>query len=160
MKLQSIIMSRPKGKKIHGITIRKLPCGKYLDMLETMGGAIYRMVEAAWPGMSAEQVLAWASKVTREELREVILRLMTVVPKECFALMAELLETSVDTLRDALTPTELMEVLAAFAETNSYQDFFRIARRLVGTTGAKKMTSGMSSNGLRQVYPRGSANES
>ena len=146
---KSIRMSRPRAVVMHGVTIRKLPCGAYLDMLETMGTVVETCMEAAFPGKRLMEVLQVMQHVTPSELKAVGLRLMTVVPEQMFRILSQLLDTPADYLRNSLTPYELLQVVERFARENSYRDFFDTARQLLQETRLTGLTD-LSSNGSQQ----------
>lgn len=121
---RSIRMSRPRTRVLYGVKICKMPCGRYLDVLETLGGAVYEIFEAAFPGMNLNDVLEHARRVKQDELKAVLVRIMGVAPRQALAVLARILDTDEKKITDEMTPAELLEVVQEFARINDYQDFF------------------------------------
>ncbi len=142
--LKTLRLSRPKVKKICGIEIKKAPVGRYLDIIATMSGTVMELMDAAFPGQTPSEIIILLQHINQSELRDILRRVLAVVPAKALEILGAVLDVSPDRLRDELTPAELTLVCKAFWELNDYSDFFANVRELLPT--ARKAANGGSSS--------------
>lgn len=129
LKDRSIGVSRPRVKEIHGIKIQKMSVGRYLDVMQGMGGILADLLDAAFPGKTPGQIIQDLTILKPSEFRDIAVRLLAVLPDEALHIVCSILGAEVKFVREQLTPNELMEVWAAFWEMNDLSSFFLSVRK-------------------------------
>ena len=133
---KSLRMSAPRTYELHGVTIRKLPVGKYLQVLRTLEDAPAIILGEAFPDCSTiPELLTAASNLDREATLQLLSRLLAVVPEQVCLILSGLLDIPKERLLDpdtddGLSLAELAEVIMAFWKANDVTDFFGTVRRL------------------------------
>lgn len=137
-------MSLPEEKELYGVTIRKLPVGRYLMALDTLERLPAIIVEKIIPEAGGTTEIA-AKLLTgdKEFMEAVLLRLLTTVPKELCRMLSELLGIPEERLlsadcKNALSLKELLDIMMAFWEMNDLSDFFGSVRKLKAKLTAQK----------------------
>lgn len=133
-KNRSVETSIPRGYTLHGITIKKLPNGQYFKAIQTMENLPEIILKQCFPSMKPDQVIEQLKVVDENMIYGMISKLIRVVPEQFLRLIAELIDTDYEYLRDELSPKETFDVLKAFWEVNDYTDFFGEIKRLMGGT--------------------------
>ena len=147
----SITMSAPEDYLLHGVKIRKLPVGTYIEVMRTLSDLPSRVVEKALPNCeTAEDILRFFAQFDKDRLMQLIMGLMASVPEEFCKIVSALLDVPAERMLDPDTDNplglnELAEVVEAFWKQNDMSDFFGTVRRLAATVG--KQNTG-SSDGL------------
>lgn len=111
--------SLPKTIKIHGVEIRKMPCGKYFEALQTLKDLPEDFIKEVCP--NGEYL---SEMFTVENIMNLITKLMIIAPKFLFSFLSQILDIEEEKLREELTPLELVEVCKKFWEVNKLDDFF------------------------------------
>jgi len=143
---RSIGASRPRHRTVHGIEIRKMPVGRYLDVMQRLGGVLADLLDAAFPGQTPGQIIEGLTALTPSQFREVAIRLLGVLPEQALTIVCAILDADLRLVKDRLTPNELLEVWTAFWQMNDLSAFFQNARKaLPAALGAKKAAPGGSS---------------
>ncbi len=137
---KSLKISAPKEKILYGVKIRKLPIAKYIKLLQTAEELPKLLVEKVFPNADIMSMAQYLKTLDREKLPDLIAKLLTVLPTELMELLSELLDIPLERLTEdipeALSLTELAEIVLAFWELNDMSGFFVIARRLAGKVKA------------------------
>lgn len=121
----------PASKTVHGIEVKKMPVGKYLDASERMGSIVMDLIDEVFPGKTPGEILQSITTISAVELRALFMRLLSIAPQKLLAVMAAILDVDVAVLRDDLSPAELMRVWKAFWGINDLTDFFTNVRSIV-----------------------------
>ena len=129
MKDRSIGVSRPRTREIHGVTIKKMPVGRYLDVMQGMGGILADLLDAAFPGKTPGQIIQDLTVLKPSEFRDIAVRLLAVLPDEALRIISSILGADLKFVREQLTPNELIQVWAAFWEMNDLSSFFQSVRK-------------------------------
>lgn len=86
------------------------------------------------------EIAQYLKELDRDKLPELLTKLMSVVPNELMGLISELLDIPIERLTEdipeALSLSELMEIVTEFWELNDMSGFFVNARRLAGKVKA------------------------
>lgn len=109
--------------------IQKMPVGRYLDVMQGMGSILADLLDAAFPGKTPGQIIQDLTVLKPSEFRDIAIRVLAVLPDEALRLVCSILGAEVQYVRDKLTPTELIEVWAAFWEMNDLSGFFQSVRK-------------------------------
>ena len=134
-------MSLGKSKEVRGHTIRRLPLGAYLEMIEMVKEMPQKLIEACFPGMSAVQILVQLKTIDAAMLSEIAVRAMTAAPAQAVRLLSHC--TGIDE-KILLEDTNIgldgaAEMVEAVYELNHIGNFMQAATRLVAK--AKESTT-------------------
>lgn len=143
LKDRSISVSRPKAREMHGVRIEKMPIGRYLDVMQGMGGILADLLDAAFPGKTPGQVIQDLTILKPAEFREIAVRLLAVLPDQLLKTVCAILGADLKHVRERLSPSELMQVWSAFWEMNDLTDFFvRVRKALPAALSTTKTPPG------------------
>lgn len=146
---KSLRMSAPPERELYGVKIRKLPVGKYLQVLRSIDELPAVLLEAAAPGAASPlEGLLSLEKLDGEGVSKLALRLLTVIPEQFCRTVSGLLDIPPARLLDpdapdALALSELAEILEAAWEANDMTAFFGTVRRLA-TPADRRPSTGSS----------------
>lgn len=136
IKDKSLAISAPREKTIYGVTVRKLPIAKYIKLLRTAEELPQILTGKMFPEKNISEIAEYLKTLDKNNLPDLLSRLLTAVPEEIMYLLSELLDISKERLTedvpDALSPAELLEIISEFWELNDLSGFFATARRLAG----------------------------
>lgn len=133
---KSLELTVPKTYELYGVTIRKLPVGKYVEYLKKSEDLPYILLSKVFPDVQDfSQLLDQLLALDRTSMLKVLGKLLTTAPEQLCLLLSDLLDIPKERLLDpnsenALALDELMEIILKFVEVNNYDDFFVNVRRL------------------------------
>ncbi len=107
--------------KLHGVEIRKMPCGKYFEALQTLKDLPEDFIKEL---SDNGQDFKLSEMFTVENIMNLITKLMMIAPKFLFRFLSQILDIEEVVLKEELTPTELIEVCRKFWEVNKLESFF------------------------------------
>jgi len=107
--------------KLHGVEIRKMPCGKYFEALQTLKDLPEDFIKEL---SDNGQDFKLSEMFTVENIMNLITKLMMIAPKFLFRFLSQILDIEEVVLKEELTPTELIEVCKKFWEVNKLESFF------------------------------------
>lgn len=144
----SISVSLPKTRKARGYTITRMPLGAYLQALKEIQDFPKEAVEAVFPGMSLDAILATLKSCDTDMIGQMFVRLLTVLPERAIMLISAL--TGIEEaalLEDADIGLDgLAEIVTVWLEVNQIENFTRAARALTdsvkGMLAAKSGSKG------------------
>ncbi len=113
--------SLPKTIRIHGVEVKKMPCGKYFEALQTLKDLPEDFIREI---SDNKQDFKLSEMFTVENIMNLITKLMIVAPKFLFRFLSEILDIDEEILKEQLTPNELFEICKKFWEVNKLEDFF------------------------------------
>ena len=114
-------LSLNKSVKLYGVEIRKMPCGKYFEALQTLKDLPEDFIKEI---SDNGQDFKLSEMFTVENIMNLITKLLIIAPKFLFSFLSKLLDVDEKVLKDELTPTELVEVCKKFWEINKLESFF------------------------------------
>lgn len=114
-------LSLNKTVKLYGVEIRKMPCGKYFEALQTLKDLPEDFIKEL---SDNGQDFRLSEMFTVENIMNLITKLLIIAPKFLFSFLSKLLDVDEKVLKDELTPTELVEVCKKFWEINKLESFF------------------------------------
>lgn len=113
--------SLPKTINLHGVEIKKMPCGKYFEALQTLKDLPEDFIKE----LSSEgEEFKLSEMFTIENIMNLITKLLIIAPKFLFSFLSQVLDIEEKVLKEELTPTELLEICRKFWEVNKLEDFF------------------------------------
>ena len=141
---KSLELSAPKSYELYGVTVRKLPVGKYIEYLKQSEDLPYILMSKVFPDVQDfSQLLEQLLSLDRSAMLKVLGKLLTTAPEQLCLLLSDLLDIPKERLLDpdcdnALALDELMEIVLKFVEVNNYDSFFGNVRRLKNQLTAPK----------------------
>lgn len=114
-------LSLNKSVKMYGVEIKKMPCGKYFEALQTLKNLPEDFIKEL---SDNEQDFKLSEMFNLENLIDLITKLMLIAPKFLFSFLSKLLDIDEEVIRDELSPTELIEICKKFWEINNLESFF------------------------------------
>lgn len=112
--------SLSKTIKLHGVEIKKMPCGKYFEALQTLKDLPEDFIKE----LSSEGDFKLSEMLIVENIMELVAKLMIVAPKFLFSFLSKILDVDEVILKEQLTPIELLEVCKEFWKVNKLESFF------------------------------------
>lgn len=113
--------SLPKLKTIHGVEIRKMPCGKYFEALQTLKDLPEDFMKEL---MQDKKDFKLSEMMSLEGIAELVMRLLVILPDFTFKFISKLMEIDESKIRNELTPIELLEIVKEFWKINQLESFF------------------------------------
>lgn len=114
-------LSLNKVVRMHGVEIKKMPCGKYFEALQTLKDLPEDFIKEL---SSEEEDFKLSKMFTVENIMNLITKLMIIAPKFLFSFLSQILDVEEDKIKNELSPTELIEVCMKFWEVNKLESFF------------------------------------
>lgn len=132
---KSLSMSAPESFELYGVTIRKLPMAKYIQVLNALDSLPALLIGEILRDAPEENPVTYLTSLKQEELTAILFRLMSVLPEQVCKLASTLLDIPENRLldpdaTDALSLGEFAEIIYAFYEMNDLSGFFGTVRRL------------------------------
>ncbi|MCI8486062.1 MAG: hypothetical protein HFJ20_03010 [Clostridia bacterium] len=112
--------SLSKTIKLHSVEIKKMPCGKYFEALQTLKDLPEDFIKE----LSSEGDFKLSEMLTVENIMDLVVKLMIIAPKFLFSFLSKILDVEEEILKNQLTPTELLEVCKEFWKVNKLESFF------------------------------------
>lgn len=113
--------SLSKIVKMYGVEVKKMPCGKYFEALQTLKDLPEDFIKEL---SDNGQDFKLSEMLTVENVMNLITKLMIIAPKFLFSFLGKILDVDEEYLRDELSPTELVEICKKFWEVNKLESFF------------------------------------
>ena len=140
--------SIPKTKNVHGIEIKKLPLGAYLNAIDSIKNLPELLLSKSFPGLTADQVLNKFKKMDQDMLIEVAGNLLVAVPEQALRFITVLLDVEYERLRDDpdIGLNGIKDIMIEFWKINDLKSFFSDAwRALQNSSLMKQMSTGSKS---------------
>ena len=122
-------LSLNKTIKMYGVEIKKMPCGKYFEALQTLKNLPEDFIKEL---SDNKQDFKLSEMFKLENLIDLITKLMLIAPKFLFSFLSKLLDIDEAVIRDELSPTELIEICKKFWEINNLESFFDQMKPMIG----------------------------
>lgn len=113
--------SLSKAVKLYGVEVKKMPCGKYFEALQTLKDLPEDFIKEL---SENKQDFKLSEMFTLENIMNLISKLMIITPKFLFSFLSKLLDVDETVIKDELSPTELLEICKKFWEINELGSFF------------------------------------
>lgn len=120
--------SLAKVVKLYGIEIRKMPCGRYFEALQTLKSLPIDFIKEL---SEDNEEFKLSEMITMENLTAIVTKLILIAPKFLFSFLSNILDVDETVLRDELSPNELLEVCIKFWEVNELENFFNQMKPIV-----------------------------
>ena len=123
--------SLSKVVKLYGVEIKKMPCGKYFEALQTLKDLPEDFIKEL---SGNKQDFKLSEMFTLENVMDLISKLMIITPKFLFSFLSKLLDIEETVISEKLTPTELLEICKKFWEVNELESFFDQMKPILSKT--------------------------
>lgn len=137
--------SLSKIVKVHGVEIKKMPCGKYFEALQTLKNLPEDFINEL---SDNGQDFKLSEMFTTENIMNLISRLLIVLPNFTFTFFSKLMDIDEEKMRNELTPKELIEIIKEFWKINELESFFiqmkPILTKITGLIGFKEQLQSVS----------------
>ncbi len=117
-----------KAINLHGVEIRKMPCGKYFEALQTLKDLPEDFIKEL---SDNKEDFKLSEMFTLENIMNLITQLIIVAPKFLFKFLSKLLDIDKKYIENELSPTELLEICKKFWEINNLESFFAQMKPIV-----------------------------
>lgn len=107
--------------KIHGVEIKKMPCGKYFEALQTLKNLPEDFIKEL---SDNGQDFKLSEMFTIENIMDLVIKLIIILPDFTFKFLSTLMDIDEDKLRNEITPKELLDIIKTFWELNELESFF------------------------------------
>ena len=122
-------LSLGKTKTIHGVEIKKMPCGKYFEALQTLKDLPEDFIKELTDD-GREFVLS--EFFTTENVIKAVTRFMIIIPDFTFEFISKLMDVDEETIRNDITPKELVDIVREFWQINELESFFDQTKSAMG----------------------------
>lgn len=113
--------SLPKTKTIHGVEIKKMPCGKYFEALQTLKNLPEDFMKEL---SDNRQDFKLSEMFTMENIMNLIAKLFIILPDFTFTFLSKLMGIDEDKMKNELTPKQLIDIVKEFWKMNELESFF------------------------------------
>lgn len=107
--------------KVHGVEIKKMPCGKYFEALQTLKNLPEDFINEL---SDNGQDFKLSEMFTTENIMNLISRLLIILPNFTFTFFSKLMDIDEEKMKNELTPKELIEIIKEFWKINELESFF------------------------------------
>lgn len=125
--------------KIYGVEIKKMPCGRYFEALQTLKNLPEDFIKEL---SDNKQDFKLSEMLSLDNLINLITKLLMIAPKFLFSFLSKLLDIDEKYIENELSPVELVEICKKFWEINKLESFFEqmkpVMKSLMILTGFKK----------------------
>lgn len=131
-KINSLSMSKPVDKIVHGVTVKKMPMGAYIKFMQNGSKLLPMILDKLFPGMSSVSIISRAMQLEREALIRSFGELLIEAPTVIMDALSDLMGVPVADLMDnpMVGPNELWDIIEAWNEINDLSGFFaRVSRQ-------------------------------
>jgi hypothetical protein len=137
--------SLPKSKNVHGIEIKKLPLGAYLDAIDSIKNIPQILLEKSFPGLTPDEVLEKFKKLDQDSLIEAAGNILVTVPEQALRFISALIGVEYERLRDdpEIGLNGVKDIVVEFWKINDMQSFFSdVWRAWQNSSLMKRMNTG------------------
>lgn len=121
-------LSLKETVKMYGVEIKKMPCGKYFEALQTLKDLPEDFIKEL---SDNKEDFKLSEMFTLENIMNLITQLIIVAPKFLFKFLSKLLDIDKKYIENELSPTELLEICKKFWEINNLESFFAQMKPIV-----------------------------
>lgn len=118
-------LSLPKVEEVHGVEIKKMPCGKYFEAIELLKEMPTSFIEELEKEFKKDnEDFKLSSLMTKDNFMILVSKMLSVIPNFAIKMLAKLLDIKETKIRNELTPKELADIIKKFWEINELESFF------------------------------------
>jgi hypothetical protein len=128
MSISNAEKSLKKTVKMYGVEIKKMPCGKYFEALQTLKNLPEDFIKEL---SDNEQELKLSEMFKMENIMKLITRLLIILPDFSFTFLSKIMDIDKDILENELAPIEVLELTKKFWEINKLESFFEQMKPII-----------------------------
>lgn len=128
---KSVNMTLNEPESIHGIEVKKVPIGQYVNAMRKMDGLPATLIKDVFPDKSVDVIFAELSNINTDSAVALVTKVLTVVPEHLITVLCDVFGLDYDMVMKELTPNELYDIIEAFWRLNDMTDFFSRAMGLI-----------------------------
>ena len=113
--------SLAKTIKKYGVEIKKMPCGKYFEALQTLKDLPEDFIKEL---SDNGQDFKLSEMFTVENIMTLITKLLIILPDFTFNFLSKLMDIDREMLENQLTPKEMLDIIKDFWTINELESFF------------------------------------
>lgn len=118
-------LSLPKVEEVHGVEVKKMPCGKYFEAIELLKEMPTEFIEELEKEFKKDnEEFKLSSLMTKDNFMVLVSKMLSVIPNFAIKMLAKLLDVKETKIRNELTPKELADIINKFWEINELESFF------------------------------------
>lgn len=118
-------LSLPKVEEIHGVEVKKMPCGKYFEAIELLKEMPTKFIEELEKEFKKDhEEFKLSSLMTKDKFMILVSKMLSVIPDFVIKMLAKLLDIKESKIRNELSPKELADIIKKFWEINELESFF------------------------------------
>jgi len=118
-------LSLPKTQVVHGVEVKKLPCGKYFEAIEVLKELPINFINELKKELKIEnEAFKLSEMLATENIMTLVAKMFVIIPDFTFKALSKLLDIEEDKIRNKLTPVELLDIIRTFYELNELESFF------------------------------------
>lgn len=126
-------LSLPETKKMYGVEVQKMPCGKYFAALQTLKDLPEDFIKEI---SNNGQDFKLSQMFTMENIMTLITRLLIILPDFTFRFLSTLMGIDEEILKNELTPKEVLDIVQEFWKINELESFFDQMKSIMNKIGA------------------------
>lgn len=113
-------LSLPKKIEVCGVEIKKMPCGRYFDALQTLRDLPQNFMNVAFEGKEVKL----SELMSLDKIIDLVMKLFITLPDFTVKFLSELMDIDAEIIRNELSPLDLVKVIKKFVEVNELESFF------------------------------------
>lgn len=117
-------LSLPKSEIVHNVEVKKLPCGKYFEVVEILKDIPTKFIEELEKEFKKDNgEFKLSELMTKDNIMILISKLLLIIPNFTIRTLAKLLDVKETKIKNELSPKELADIIEKFWEINELESF-------------------------------------
>lgn len=121
-------LSLSKSVTLYGVEIRKMPCGKYFEALQTLKDLPEDFINEL---SDNGEDFKLSEMFSMENIINLVMKLLIILPDFTLNFLSKLMDLDKDILENKLTPKELLDIIQEFWKINELESFFEQMKPIV-----------------------------
>lgn len=113
-------LSLPKSVKMYGVEVKKMPCGRYFEALQTLKDLPQNFIQAVFEGKE----IKLSELMSIDKIVDLFMKMIATLPDFTVSFLSKLMDIDEDVIRNDITPLELVKIIKKFVEINELESFF------------------------------------
>lgn len=113
-------LSLPKSVKMYGVEVKKMPCGRYFEALQTLKDLPQNFIQAVFEGKEVKL----SELMSIDKIVDLFMKMIATLPDFTVSFLSKLMDIDEDVIRNDITPLELVKIIKKFVEINELESFF------------------------------------
>ena len=113
-------LSLPKSVKMYGVEIKKMPCGRYFEALQTLKDLPQSFMQTAFDGKEVKL----SELMSIDKIIDLLMKMLATLPDFTISFLSKLMDIDEEVIRNDISPLELVKIVKKFVEINELESFF------------------------------------